>query len=180
MDAILAVFDRDGDGKIDFKEFQDIVGSYLLPPSTDGMSLSFQLDHRPQRPQGRRPISRSGLTTAWNNNYCQMLDDVSQETKPLLTSIMQGKFYYGDRSSPQWRRADRSRSEIDNSRMQPLMKSLLEGEFYIPKERIKTQSTSTRTNFIAQNRRKTMRSATSNSSRMRSLIRDSSLMGVAV
>ena len=78
MDAILAVFDRDGDGKIDFKEFQDIVGSYLLPPSTDGMSLSFQLDHRPQRPQGRRPISRSGLTTALNNNYRQMLEDVTQ------------------------------------------------------------------------------------------------------
>ena len=72
IDEIVRVFDKNKDGKVDFREFASVIGDYLKPSSQPtGFSLNFSADAR--RQTGKKMLPRKIQTM-----------DTDDSEKPLI------------------------------------------------------------------------------------------------
>eukprot|EP00281_Chroomonas_sp_CCMP1168_P024734 CAMPEP_0206237934 /NCGR_PEP_ID=MMETSP0047_2-20121206/14538_1 /ASSEMBLY_ACC=CAM_ASM_000192 /TAXON_ID=195065 /ORGANISM="Chroomonas mesostigmatica_cf, Strain CCMP1168" /LENGTH=367 /DNA_ID=CAMNT_0053662419 /DNA_START=79 /DNA_END=1178 /DNA_ORIENTATION=- len=160
MVKVMAIFDKNGDGEVDNNEFVKVVGDLLFPPAySDGLSLNFTPNFRSKRPEGRSKHFK-GLNADWNNPYHQSLD-AEGTGKPVLESIIQGR-YYQARTDP-YDRPESSLSthkgfkgtQMDTTLQQPMVKSLIQGEFYGNPPRTAGGGRKDRIDFVTHNKRMT-------------------------
>eukprot|EP00286_Rhodomonas_abbreviata_P009660 CAMPEP_0181334942 /NCGR_PEP_ID=MMETSP1101-20121128/26555_1 /TAXON_ID=46948 /ORGANISM="Rhodomonas abbreviata, Strain Caron Lab Isolate" /LENGTH=307 /DNA_ID=CAMNT_0023445005 /DNA_START=138 /DNA_END=1058 /DNA_ORIENTATION=+ len=153
LERAMKPFDKYNDGRVDHTEFLKVVSQRLFPANSGG-GLSLNLNpsnFKIERPRGRAKYFKD-LHADWNNWYHQSTDP-SNEGKPMLQSVMQGKFYM-EKPRPQSSRAATHRLTkgviLDETLQQPMVKSLMEGEFYFVKSPGR-QSARSKTDFIARN-----------------------------
>lgn len=157
MDHIMSKFDKDMNGTVDYNEFCAVIGGIIKPPAiASGVSLNFNPNFRPKRPEGRSKNFK-GLNSVWNNIYNQAIEtgNGAGKGKPLLQNILEGQYYMEKTQlRPQSAQSFFKHGTIlDEGKNQPLVKSLIEGEFYKPKNMHKNYST--KVDYIAHNRKMT-------------------------
>ena len=74
IDQIVRIFDRNNDGKVDFREFSSVIGDILKPPSKPtGFSLNFGGEVDMHRHHGKKMHSGSHQSM-----------DIDESNKPLI------------------------------------------------------------------------------------------------
>mmetsp|Transcript_42292 Transcript_42292/g.96337 ORF Transcript_42292/g.96337 Transcript_42292/m.96337 type:complete len:474 (+) Transcript_42292:78-1499(+) len=141
------------DNDLDFAHFREVMAKSMQPAEVQG---GCSLPIKPSTFKNKRPEGRSrtfqGLKSTWNNAYSQALDT---DGKPSVSNVIEGRYYmeghnvFGETSMT----TTRYGLVMDESMNQPLVKSLLQGEYYL--KRGVNRPESAKVDYIAHNRKMT-------------------------
>lgn len=162
FEKISETFDFNRDGRVDYRAILKVVEGKIFPKDTGGgISLSMTpTTFKPERPSGRLKKFKD-LSASWNNIYHQS-EDPYNGGRPMLSSVMQGKFYYeapkpiSPREFPRTTMRPSVNPSMDEVLHQPLVKSLVQGEYYLarsPARALTARSPRDKTDFVAFNRK---------------------------
>ncbi|EKX43132.1 hypothetical protein GUITHDRAFT_110860 [Guillardia theta CCMP2712] len=124
-----------------------------LTESQVGVGALLQSGGDNHKARSGRAINIPLLQAGWNNRHHQAMDS-SNEGQTCIQNVLEGKFYHEKHPSVTTKdfcRGSRG-AEIDKKLNQPLVKSLIEGEYYFTKYDHVAKNRK-HTNFISQNRR---------------------------
>lgn len=152
VDKLCAHFGA-ADGDLDWARFREVMARSQQPAEVEG---GCSLVMKPSSFKSRRPEGRSrkfeGLAASWNNAYAQALDG---DGRPAVSNVIEGRFVF--ERVPAGARAVQQHSRpglvMDESKGQPLVKSLLQGEYYALRGSGRPQSA--KVDYISHNRKMT-------------------------
>ena len=131
------LFSNIAEGSVEIKPFlaglQTLLLSTSYPaPYTVATSLALGPHFSSNRPEGKS-IEISELRSSWNNLRRQM-PDPSGSGDALVKTLIEGQFYEkkSEYIRPHWHRGQPGLF-LDAAMNQPMVKSLMEGEYYLPK-----------------------------------------------